>query len=385
MDMTSRIEHITATQVIVHARSGYVDRDGFGPSIFDKIPKWLLEIRTDDGLIGYGETPRGASLSDVQDAARQVMGRSLREFPWSRPVQTEWDKALAWGHKNPPVPHRYHERELGTPPGALGVSVAVQDLIAKSTDRRLVDLFGGPHREAVRTDWWVGRTDPDHVTQQMQIGLDLGYNSLKVKAAAEDDVVGIVRAYKQVAGEKARLVIDPNTRFYRAHEAIRIARSIEQYENVVFEDPFAFDIQEWKLFRRKTTVPLVMHSTTQPWVALSNRCCDYVNLAYPAARFLGNAHMAGEFGVLCWAGSGVELGVLDAYLLHYSAAARVCVLPGDAFGHDVRENDLINETLQPCDGHIPLPEGPGLGVSIDQDALDHYAQNRWELGPDGGS
>jgi len=375
----SIITHINCTEVIVHAKEGYVDRPGFGPSIFDKGSKWMIEMRTDDGLIGFGETPRNTGLAGVQWAAQQVIGKKLRDIPWTQPIPTNWGAHDALGHVNPPVPHRLYERDMGTDGAAIGVGMAVQDLIAKSAQMRLVDLFGGAHRESVRTDWWIGRTDPAHITQQMSIGMELGYNSIKMKAAAEDDIPGIVKAFKDIAGDAARMVIDPNQRFYRVSEAIRIAHKIEQYENVIFEDPFPFDIYEWQLFRQKTSIPLTMHCTTSVHIALANNCCDYVNLVYPAQRFIADGHMAAQFGKLCWAGSGVELGIFDAYILHYCAATRVCVLPGDAFGHDIRENDLINETLQAHNGEIPLPTGLGLGVSIDQDALKHYAKNTWEI------
>ncbi|MAE64763.1 MAG: hypothetical protein CMJ18_10895 [Phycisphaeraceae bacterium] len=375
----SRIEHIRATEVVVHAKDGYVDRPGFGPSIFDKGPKWLIEIRTDDGLVGCGETPRNVGRAAVEAAARQVLGKPLRDIPWAQPIPPDWSTHDALGHVNPPVPHRFYEVEVHTPGAEMGVMIAVQDLIARSADMRLVDLFGGAEREAVPVDWWVGRTDPAHITEQMQIGLRLGYRSIKMKAAAEDDIPGIVSAYKMIAGVSARMVIDPNQRFYRCSEAVRIARRVEQHDNIIFEDPFPFDPDEWRQFRASTTVPICMHCGTRPHVAMAAHCCDYVNLCYPAARFLGDAYIASQFGMLCWSSSGVELGVLDAYILHYSAAARTCVLPGDAFGHDLRENDLINETLQAVDGHIDLPSGPGLGVTIDEDALSHYRKDAFEL------
>lgn len=375
----SKITHINCTEVIVHAKEGYVDRPGFGPSIFDKGVKWLIEMRTDDGLIGYGETPRHTALGGVQWAAQQVIGKSLKGMSWKQPIPPNWAVHDALGHPNPPVPHRLYERDMGADGAAIGVGMAVQDLIAKAAGMRLVELFGGAHRESVRTDWWVGRTDAAHITQQMTIGMELGYNSIKIKAAAEDDIPAIVKAFKQVAGDDARMVIDPNTRFYRVSEAVRIAHSIEQYDNVVFEDPFPFDIAEWQLFRQKTSIPLVMHCTTSPHIALSNHCCDYVNLSYPAQKFLGDAHMAAHFGMLCWAGSGVELGLFNAYILHYCAATRICVLPGDAFGHQIREHGLINEPLDAVNGEIAVPTGPGLGVSFDPDAVKHYATNSWEL------
>ena len=84
----------------------------------------------------------------------------------------------------------------------------------------------------------------------------------------------------------------------------------------------------------------------------------------PAARLLGTAYMAFQFGCQCWATSGVEFGILDAYALHSAAAAQNAVLPGDAVGHDMRVDDLIVEKLEAKSGAIRLPEGPGLGVTL---------------------
>lgn len=373
-----KLTKIIATEVVVHARDGYVDRPAFGPSLFDKTSKWMIELQTDSGLVGYGETPRGASLGQIQWAATQVLGKSLLEIPWGRPVPSNLTSNDMFGHLDPPVPHRPYERDFGNNGGDIGVELAVHDLLGKATGLRACDLYGGAQREWVPTCWWMGRSDPEHAARHMEIGLKLGFNSMKMKGAAEDDIVGIVKSIKNVAGDDTEVIIDPNRRFYRTCEAIDIAHQLEPFGNVILEDPMPFDIAEWQLFRQKTSIPLAMHCATEHHIALANHCCDYVTMAYPAKGFLGIAHMAACFGVLCWAGSGVELGILDAYILHFSSAARNCVLPGDAFGHRLREDDLIEEELEIKDGAIKLPDKPGLGVTLDKKAMARYAKQTWE-------
>jgi len=376
--MPSTIQRIRATEVIVHAREGYVDRPAFGPSLFDKQSKWMLELFTDDGLVGYGETPRGVGFGEVQWGAQHVLGRPLATLSWARPVGSNLDDNDMFGHHDPPVPHRLYERDFGVGGGGLGYAVAVGDLLAKSAGIRLCELFGGAWRQWVPTDWWMGRSDPEHAARHMEIGLGLGFKSLKMKAALEDDVVGIVKAIKKVAGDETRVLIDPNLRFYRVSEALCVAREMEPLGNVVFEDPFPFKLHDWHLFRQKTTIPLAAHGV-DPHVALANDCCDYINLSYPADKFIADANMAARFNVPCWAGSGLELGVLDAYILHFSAVARTCVLPGDAQGNFIREDDLIEEPFTVRDGAIRLPSGPGLGVTLDQAAVEKYAIRREAL------
>ncbi|MAE62733.1 MAG: hypothetical protein CMJ18_00550 [Phycisphaeraceae bacterium] len=377
--MKSIINRMVATEVIVHAREGYVDRPAFGPSIFDKTSKWIIELHTDDGLIGFGETPRGAGIGQVNRAARHVMGKALSSIGWAHPVDPNLDDNDMFGHHDPPVPHRLHERDFGLDGGGIGIGIAVEDLIARAAGIRLCELLGGAHREWIPTDWWLGRSDPEHAARQMETGLKLGFNSLKMKGALEDDIVGIVRAVRKVAGDGTRVLVDPNRRFYRVAEAIPLAHELEPLGHVVFEDPFPFKLHDWQLFRQKTSIPLAAHAAVEPHLALAGDCCDYINLPGPSRKFIADAHMAARFGVPCWAGSGLELGILDAYILHYSAAAPTCVLPGDAQGHCIREDDLIEERFEIRDGAVRLPEGPGLGVTLDRIALGKYATNREEV------
>src|SRR5262249_46656893 len=84
------------------------------------------------------------------------------------------------------------------------------------------------------------------------------------------------------------------------------------------------------------------------------------------------AAVADAAGMLCWHGSGVDLGILEASYLHAAAVARNCVLPADVFGLLVREDDLLAEPLQIQKGLAAVPQRPGLGVELDTDALARY-------------
>ena len=128
--MDAVIGKIVATEVVVHAREGFVDRPEFGASIFDKASKWLLEVFAGDGLVGYGESARGVSRSDVEHSARTVLGRPLRELPWRFQVLPDFRDNDMFGHSAPPVPHRLHERTFGSSGGMSAVRVALHDLIA---------------------------------------------------------------------------------------------------------------------------------------------------------------------------------------------------------------------------------------------------------------
>jgi muconate cycloisomerase len=88
------------------------------------------------------------------------------------------------------------------------------------------------------------------------------------------------------------------------------------------------------------------------------------------------AEVAAQFGIAHWQGTGLDLGILDAIRLQSSAAARTCVLSGDAIGHRIREDDLILEEFPVSDGQILVPKGPGLGVTLDREAMQRYQLRR---------
>jgi len=64
--------------------------------------------------------------------------------------------------------------------------------------------------------------------------------------------------------------------------------------------------------------------------------------------------------------------------VHSSAAAASCTWPGDIFGRMIREHDLLRTPLRFEPPFVHLPEGPGLGVEPDMDALEHYMTNKTE-------
>jgi L-alanine-DL-glutamate epimerase-like enolase superfamily enzyme len=81
------------------------------------------------------------------------------------------------------------------------------------------------------------------------------------------------------------------------------------------------------------------------------------------------AHLEGK---QCWRGSEVDLGISETMGLHIAAASINCTIPSDIFGELVRENDLIEEPIQFESGSAKVPQGDGLGISLDYSAMEKY-------------
>ena len=87
------------------------------------------------------------------------------------------------------------------------------------------------------------------------------------------------------------------------------------------------------------------------------------------------AHVARAAGVVCSMGSNLELGIATAAMLHLAAAEPSLDdvrYPGDYLGPLYHQADLLKEPLQLGPSVARVPDGPGLGVELDEDQLERY-------------
>ena len=113
--------------------------------------------------------------------------------------------------------------------------------------------------------------------------------------------------------------------------------------------------------------------------ALQSAAVDGFNFNGGLARFKQLDAIADAAQLPCWHGSEVDLGILEAAYLHAAAAAPSCRWPSDVFGRLIREHDLLMEALPLEPPHMRLPEGHGLGVEVDPNALREYRVQRFEI------
>ncbi|HEX7040972.1 MAG TPA: mandelate racemase/muconate lactonizing enzyme family protein [Trueperaceae bacterium] len=370
-----RIERIVADEVVVPARPGTVNSAGLDRPLhklasrgraawtrqFDEVPKLLLTVQWDDGTVGYGECYRDHDWATVEAVARSLLGRSADELTL---------QALPIG--------RCREYD--------GFECAVWDSVAKAHGLRVVDLLGGPVRDAVRVGAWSGHRRAGEVGELAARCAASGYDCLKFKCDLEDDVVAWCREVAEAA-PGMQVILDPNERWLYPHEARRRLAALAEVGNVLcVEDP----IPRWMLdeYRelRATGVPVVLHVSLPYFahgqrvedavLALTRRAVDGFNFNAGLAAFARLAHVASAARLPCWHGSELDLGVLEAMYLHSCAAAESCVWPSDVFGRLVRSHDLLKEPLRIEPPFARLPTGPGLGVEPDPEAVAAHRTRR---------
>lgn len=368
-----KIEHVELIPMRVPAKPGAIHSPGRGTPLhmlavgasrgwsreFDELPKYIIRIRTGDGHEGVGESLRLWSREAMDEVAASLVGidpRTLNLFDLPIPYGRLYD----------------------------GYECALLDLVGKVRGQSVCDLLGGRWRDRVPSSGWMGQVTPEEAAARARQFHGQGFGFVKFKSTLGDDPVAQCAAIREAVPEM-KVIIDPNGRWERAAEALRVTAALRELGNVwCLEDPIPrWDHAGWRHLRAAGGIPLALH-THIPYVELFQKpqdpvlawkadAIDYFNFSGPAGWMVRMAHFAELVNVPFWHGSEVDLGILEACHLHVAAACRMCLLPCDVFGELIRTDDLIRRPLQSDGaGNFHVPSGPGLGVELDEDALARY-------------
>lgn len=367
-----RLQKITATEVVVPARAGAINSAALERPLhklgakgreawtqqFDELPKMVLRLTWEGGLVGLGELYRDHDWDTVETIAGSLLGKELDSFTLQAlPISLcrEYD----------------------------GFECAIWDSLAKAHGLPLVKLLGGAVQDRILVGAWTGHREVDEIPELAKRFAGLGYRHWKFKCDLEDDVTAWCAAIKEAA-PGMKVVLDPNERWEFAFEARARLRELEQVGNVLcLEDPLPrWNLDAYRELREHSSVAIALH-VSLPYIAHGQRVSDAVNaLTHHAvdgfnfngglAKFAQLGHIAAAANLPFWHGSELDLGILEAMYLHQCAAAKLCIWPSDIFGRLVRTHDLLKTPLRLEPPYAYLPTDPGLGVELDPAALEAH-------------
>jgi muconate cycloisomerase len=375
MPRSLRITKITATPVVVPSRMdsimspeleddwskapGIGKSTGLSTAKLADLPKYILRLETDGGVIGFGETYRDVSVDNLRRNARALIGIDALDLQWS---------AL-------PIPH---DREYD------GFELAIYDLAGKALDLPVYQLLGGRCRDRVECSMWTGRRTPSDAGRKAFEGMQRGFDAIKFKCNQHDDVSAWAREVQNRCGPNMKMIFDPNQRWdpldFAAEEMQKLNRG--GFNVLGIEDPV--DRKKLGDYRklREIGMKVVLHvalpyceygqRAEDALAGLKEDALDAFNFNGSMAAFVKLANLAQLAGKPCWHGSEVDLGLLEAGYVHAAACANACTWPSDIFGRLVREHDLLKSPLKFDGKNILVPTAPGLGVELDESAIEKY-------------
>jgi glucarate dehydratase len=342
----------------------------------------VVELLTDEGLIGLGESNGGAALAQaILECRPLVVGldpleaaRIAKRFAVYRITSEQLARAA--------------QLKLA----GAAIEMACWDLAGKQLGKRCGDLWGGIERERVEFAAYVfyryfsleeerDYSDPGHVAEYaLELCERHGFRDVKLKNGVLDphlEVETVARMRAQGGARIRNIRIDPN-QAWSVETSIRVLRAFDEHDIEFCEDP-TWGIEGMSLVRRDTHVPLA-----------TNMCCisfEQIPLVVRARALdiiLGDMHFWGgptallQLAKICETfnlglslHSDRELGISTAAILHLAAAQPMVSHAIDSHLPE-QDGEVITEPFVFHDGRLQVPKGDGLGVELDREALARY-------------
>lgn len=332
----------------------------------------IVIVKTEDGVEGYGEACPELPWTGEDQAScihfiqhyftPALLGRDARRIT---EVVRVMDKLVARNEY-----------------AKAAVEMALWDIAGKVAKAPLYDLWGGRVRDAVKIKFVVSGA-PDHAAELAQKALVVGFRNIKIKTGlglAQD--LARVKAVRDAIGDDVPLGIDSNQGWTIA-ETMRALPILEDQGITFIEQPFSRNPLEAMLnLARATRIPIVAHeamfSREDALRLAASRAVAVFAItppthgSYVATRdILGIAEAA---AIPCLLGSTIELGIASAFMAHIGASSPSFdgTVPSDIVGQFYHDRDIVTERLAFAEGAVTPPSGPGLGVSLDWDAIKAF-------------
>ncbi|WP_149240523.1 mandelate racemase/muconate lactonizing enzyme family protein [Dyadobacter sp. 32] len=368
------ITSIKATEVIVPAKPGSLNSDtvldkdtefakkfmtGESWTSFADQPKWIIEITLANGLTGIGETYRSASKTLIFEAMQEFTGKDVLKLNWRRlPVNDQ----------------RIYE----------AFESAVLDLIGKLLHVPVYQILGGGYREWIDCMGWTGRRTPEDAARKAFDAMQKGHKVFKFKCSDEDPVRLWTDEIRKKCGDGIKILLDPNQRWNDVETTLGLMEGVDKDIMLGLEDPILHaDVAGFKYLKEHLNMPIYRHISL-PYTQDIRDMIAFVRAdAADGYNFNGSAYncvllaeIAHLEGKPCWRGSEVDLGISETMGLHIAAASINCTIPSDIFGELVRTDDLIEKPIKFLNGAAQVPQGDGLGISLDLAAIEKYTTNQ---------
>ena len=337
----------------------------------DGVTDVIIKARTDDGLVGWGESCSGANVESVAEALKAMVPFVLGRSPWqSEAIRSElWHRGL-WMFRKPTASFAY-----------AGIDMALWDLCAKSCGQPLYNLFGGKIRDGVNYFYYLARGSSKEISAQCREGMEKGFRVFYLKVGLDIEAeLDMVRSVRETIGPEAKIRLDANGA-WKVGEALRNLARLDAYridfiEQPVSQDPLA-NMQE---VRARCSVAL--SSNEGMWTAedayrqISHRIADvYCFSPYwvgSLAQFQRLCRVAHFEGLQICRHSHGEFGIVAA-ASHHILLTLPNIVDGNQQTAHIMQDDILKSPLPIASGpDWGVPEGAGLGVEVDESKVAFY-------------
>ena len=343
----------------------------------------LVKVSTDEGIVGWGEAygPGEMTKTAIQTLlAPMVCGAD----PFD--VDVLWEKMYQRVED-------YDPQGFGVA-GISAIDIALWDIMGKTLNRPVYQLLGGAHRKTVRayaTGLYFMSEDGDHTAPSVEEALmykQQGFTGVKMKIALPPrQELKRVEKVRVALGSEIELMVDAN-HGYNLSNALLLGREFEKMGLAWFEEPVSpHDLDAYADLRSKLSIPLAGGENAFTRYAfkeiIEKRAMDIIQPDVCCAGGMTETkkigHMAETYGI------GVIPHVWGSAVGLFAALHTMASLPPAPHSwrpapmwmeYEQTENPfrdhLVAEQVCQKNGIVSVPEGPGLGFTINEDTIKRY-------------
>ena len=341
----------------------------------------LVEVHTDEGVVGYGESIATPSADTVRAhlslAADFCVGRS--PFENARLIGEAYN--ALFGREEASKASTFAGKALA------GLEMALWDAMGKAAGCPVHGLLGGAVRDEVRYFGFPQGDAAEEIAGEAARLATSGHEVIYVEVGRGDDLdAEIVDRVRAAIGPDKRLRLDPNGRWH-ALQATRMMRRLSRFDIEVVEQPIDAESVE-ALARVRATSPVSI-AADQGVIALGEafdlcrlHAADLIVVGLHETggllRFSKVAHIAEAANIdVCIHGLH-ETGITTVAASH-AAAVTPNLDDGNQYMNNFLAWDIVKQpSLALQDGMLPVLEGPGLGFELDWDAVREAAEAWWK-------
>ena len=347
---------------------------------------FLLKISTDEGFVGWSDVETAphiaASIVNAPETGSGMIEGLRGLVVGEDPFETErlWDKIYRGSV--------YYGRRGAAIQVLSGFDIACHDIIGKATGRPVYKILGAGYRNSVRAyASTLFRPTPADIGRACEYYLKKGFTAVKfgwgVFGRDRKNDVALVRAARKALGDDVDLLVDAGWRQNRsAYDAVELLRALEEYNIYWLEDflhPECYDgykrVKDAAVATRLAAGE--QESTGWGFRELIRRGC--VDVAQPDLSRCGGFT---QFRKILWEAetAGVDVcphawltDLLTAASLHANAALpRSLFLEYNVSSSPMLKDIIANPVQMDAEGYMTVPDGDGLGIIINEDAVERY-------------
>jgi L-alanine-DL-glutamate epimerase-like enolase superfamily enzyme len=334
----------------------------------DGVTDIIVRVESDDGLIGWGEACSGADATSIQAALHAMTPFVVGRDPWNREaMRADLYQYGLWQF-------RATTGNFAWP----GIDMALWDLCAKAVGQPLYRLFGGLRRNTVSYFYYLARGDADSLARQCADGLAHGFDTFYVKVGFDErDDLTLVATLRELLGPGPHLRLDANGA-WSTPQAIKMLQLLAQYDIDFVEQPVR-DNPVARLSEVRRRVPIAIAANEGLWTEaeayeriVSGQADVYCFSPYwtgSLTSFHRLSHVVALEGLQVCKHTHGELG-LAAAAAHHILLTLPNIVDGNQQTAYMMAHDILEVDLPIASGPLwGIPEDPGLGVKVNDEAL----------------